>query len=44
MNTAKDPVCGMTVFRDQALSVTAGGRTLYVCSDHPATDGHMHSH
>jgi uncharacterized membrane protein YraQ (UPF0718 family)/YHS domain-containing protein len=30
---ARDPVCGMTVDRRKALSVTAGGRTHYFCSE-----------
>ena len=29
----KDPVCGMTVFREQASSTTYGDRTLYFCSE-----------
>lgn len=33
MNSVKDPVCGMTVFREQAMTATYGGRTLYFCSD-----------
>lgn len=33
MNGLKDPVCGMTVFREQAVPATYGGRTFYFCSD-----------
>ena len=31
---ATDPVCGMTVDRDKAVTKTFGGRTDYFCSDH----------
>lgn len=33
MNTVKDPVCGMTVLQEQALSATDGDRMFYFCSD-----------
>lgn len=33
MNTVKDPVCGMNVFQEQALSATYGDRTVYFCSE-----------
>lgn len=29
----KDPVCGMNVFQEQALSATYGDRTVYFCSE-----------
>jgi uncharacterized protein len=31
---ATDPVCGMTVDRARAVTLEAGGRTLYFCSEH----------
>jgi uncharacterized membrane protein YraQ (UPF0718 family)/YHS domain-containing protein len=31
---AKDPVCGMRVDRDKALTAEVGGRTVYFCSEH----------
>jgi uncharacterized membrane protein YraQ (UPF0718 family)/YHS domain-containing protein len=31
---ATDPVCGMTVDRDKAVTKEFGGRTYYFCSDH----------
>jgi uncharacterized membrane protein YraQ (UPF0718 family)/YHS domain-containing protein len=31
---ATDPVCGMTVDRDKAVTLERGGRTLYFCSEH----------
>ena len=31
---ATDPVCGMKVDRDKALSVEVGGRTYFFCSQH----------
>lgn len=33
MNSTKDPVCGMSVLREQALSATYGDRIFYFCSD-----------
>jgi glycogen phosphorylase len=33
MNNVKDPVCGMSVFQEQALPATYGNRTFYFCSD-----------
>src|SRR5207245_3996092 len=31
---ATDPVCGMTVDRDKALTAVAGGKTYYFCGQH----------
>ena len=31
---ATDPVCGMTVDRDKAVTKEFGGRTYYFCSNH----------
>ena len=33
MNSAKDPVCGMSVFREQAPFTTYGDRMFYFCSE-----------
>ena len=33
MNGLKDPVCGMTIHPDTALSVSHQGRLVYLCSD-----------
>ncbi|ALA58354.1 alpha-glucan family phosphorylase [Nitrospira moscoviensis] len=33
MISAKDPVCGMTVFREQAMTAAYEGRTWYFCSE-----------
>ncbi|MBI5560700.1 MAG: HAD-IC family P-type ATPase, partial [Deltaproteobacteria bacterium] len=30
---AKDPICGMVVFKDKSLKKEIGGRTYYFCSD-----------
>lgn len=34
MKLVKDPVCGTHVSTASALSLTAGGRTHYFCSEH----------
>jgi YHS domain-containing protein len=31
---ATDPVCGMTVDRDKAVTLDEDGRTVYFCSEH----------
>lgn len=31
---ATDPVCGMKVDRDKALTTKHGGKTVYFCSEH----------
>lgn len=35
---AKDPVCGTFVVPGKALSTTAGGATLWFCSEHCRTE------
>ncbi len=35
---AKDPVCGTFVVPGKALSTTAGGETLWFCSEHCRTE------
>ena len=33
MNSAKDPVCGMTVLQEQAVPASYGHQVFYFCSD-----------
>jgi len=35
---AKDPVCGTFVVPGKALSTTAGGETMWFCSEHCRTE------
>jgi Cu+-exporting ATPase len=33
-SVTKDPICGMTVDEETALSAKRDGKTFYFCSDH----------
>jgi uncharacterized protein len=41
---ATDPVCGMTVDRDRALTAERDGRTFYFCSEHCRSSFLAHAH